>query len=39
MDQILSGLPFAWCYIDNVIICTKTPQEHVRHVQAIFEQL
>ena len=25
MDQVLSGLPFARCYIDDVIIFSKTP--------------
>ena len=37
MDQVLSGLPFVWCYIDDVIIFSRTPQEHVRHLQVIFE--
>ena len=36
MGQVLSGLPFARCYIDDVIIFSKTPHEHVRHLQAVF---
>src|SRR6202022_480589 len=39
MDQVLSGLPFARCYIDDVIIFSTTPHEHVRHLQAVFERL
>ena len=39
MDQVLCGLPFARYYIDDVIIYSKTPQEHVRHLQAVFERL
>ena len=39
MDQVLFGLPFVRCYIDDVIIFCKTPQEHVRHLQAVFEWL
>ena len=39
MDQVLSGLSFTWCYIDDVIILSKTPHEHVRHLQAVFERL
>ena len=39
MDQVLSGLPFTQCYIDDVIIFSKTPHEHVRHVQAVCERL
>ena len=36
MDLVLSGLSFARCYIDDV---SKTPQEHVRHLQTVFELL
>ena len=39
MDQILTGLSFAQCYIDDVIIFSKTPYEHIRHLQAVFERL
>ena len=39
MVQILYGFPFAWCYIDEVIILSKTPHEHVKHLQAVFERL
>ena len=39
MDQVLYGLPFARCYIDDVIIFNTTPHEHVRHLQAVFKRL
>ena len=39
MNQVLSGLSFARCYIDDVIIFSRTPHEHVGHLQAIFERL
>ena len=39
MDHVFFGLPFAWCYIDDVIIFNITPQEHVRHLQAVLERL
>jgi hypothetical protein len=39
MDQVLFGLPFARYSIDDVIIFSKTSQELVKHLQAIFEQL
>ena len=39
MDRVLAGLPFARCYIDDVIIFSSSPQEHVRHLQAVFERL
>ena len=39
MDQVLKGLPFARCYIDDVIIFNDSPSEHVRHLQQVFERL
>lgn len=39
MDRVLAGLPFARCYIDDVIIFSSSPQDHVRHLQAVFERL
>ena len=39
MDPVLKGLPFAWCYIDDVIIFSDSPSEHVRHLQQVFERL
>ena len=32
-------MPFIRCYIDDVIIFSKTPHEHVRHLRDVFEQL
>ena len=32
MDQLLAGLPFARCYIDDVIIFSNSPQDYVRHL-------
>ena len=39
MDQVLKGLPFARCYIDDVIIFSDLLAEHVRHLQHVFERL
>ena len=39
MDQVLKGLPFARCYIDDVIVFSDSPAEHVRHLQQVFERL
>ncbi len=33
MDQVLKWLPFAWCYIDDVIIFSDTHEEHIKHLQ------
>ena len=37
LDQVLKVLPFARYYIDNVNLCNDTLQEHVKHLQQIFE--
>jgi hypothetical protein len=39
MDQVLKGLPFSRCYIDDVIIFSNTPEEHVKHLQQVFGRL
>ena len=39
MDQIMKGFPFAQCYVDDVIIFCDTPEEHVKHLQQVFERL
>ena len=39
MDRLLVGLPFVRCYIDDVIIFSNSPQDHVRHLQTVFERL
>ena len=39
INQVLKGLPFARCYIDNVIIFSDSPSKHVRHLQQAFERL
>ncbi len=39
MDMVFADLPFVGCYIDDVIIFSKTEKEHVAHVAAVFERL
>ena len=39
MDQVHTWLPFVWCYINDVIISSNSPQEYVRHLQVVFERL
>ena len=39
MTGILKDFPFAIAYLDNIIIFSKTPQEHPAHICMVFEKL
>ena len=39
MTGILKDFPFAIAYLDDIIIFSKTPQEHLSHIQMVFVKL
>ena len=39
MDQVLRGIPFIYAYINDVLIASATPEEHLEHLRAVFEHL
>ena len=39
MTGILKDFPFAIAYLEDIIIFSKTPQEHLSHIQMVFEKL
>ena len=39
MTGILKDFSFAIAYLDNIIIFSKTPQEHLSHIHMVFEKL
>ena len=39
MTSILKDFPFAIAYLDDIIIFSKTPQEHLSHTCMVFEKL
>ena len=39
MDKVLLNLPFARCYIDDIVIWSSTMEEHLQHLTAVFERL
>ena len=39
MTGILKDFPFAIAYLDDTIIFSKTPQEHLSHICMVFEKL
>ena len=38
MDQVLRGLSFAYDYIDDVLIASSNPEEHLQHLKIVFER-
>jgi hypothetical protein len=39
MDQILAGLPFAFCYIDDILVASPDHASHQQHLRQVLEQL
>ena len=39
VNKVLRGLPFVFVYIDDVLIFSKTREEHMRHLTHVFDRL
>ena len=39
MTGVLKYLPFAMAYLDDIIIYSSTPEEHLQHIKTVFEKL
>eukprot|EP00959_Pyramimonas_sp_CCMP1952_P346003 7246547-Pyramimonas_sp.AAC.1 len=39
MSELIRDFDFASCYVDDVIIHSKTAEEHVHHVRAVMQRL
>ena len=39
MMGVLKDLPFAMAYLDNIIIYSSTPEEHLQYIKTVFEKL
>lgn len=39
MDEVLRGLDFCFCYIDDILIASASQEEHLHHLRAIFQRL
>jgi hypothetical protein len=38
MDEVLSSLDFAFCYLDDILIGSSTPDEHLLHLHLVLQQ-
>lgn len=39
MDTVLRGLDHTFCYIDDILIASQTPQQHIAHLQEVLKRL
>ena len=39
VNEVLRGLPFVFVYIDDVLIFSKSREEHMRHLTLVFDRL
>jgi len=39
MDEVLSGLPFIFIYMDDLLVVSRSQEEHVHHLTIIFRRL
>lgn len=39
MDAVLRGLDYAFCYIDDILIASKDPQQHEQHFREVLKRL
>ena len=39
INQVLRGLDFCYAYIDDLLIASSSPEEHLRHLRMVLERL
>ncbi len=39
MEEVLRGLHFCYGYIDDILIASSSPEEHLQHLQQVLERL
>ena len=39
MDVVLQGLPFIFCYLDDILVASSTADQHMQDLRQVFERL
>jgi hypothetical protein len=39
MDNTLAGLPFATAYLDDIVVVSRSLDDHRRHLHAVFDRI
>jgi hypothetical protein len=39
MDEILRGFDFCFSYIDDILVYSRSPDEHEQHLRTLYRQL
>lgn len=39
IDEVLRGLDFCFAYIDDILIASSSPEEHLQHLELLFQRL
>ncbi len=39
MDEVLQGLGFCYPYIDDILVASASPEEHLQHLETVFQRL
>ena len=39
MDQIFGTIPFVFVYIDDILVASSSPEEHLEHLEVVFKLL
>ena len=37
MDRVICGLAFVYCYLDDLRVASRSPEEHITHLRILFQ--